>query len=223
MPRALLANPLVAALLVGVLALAACSSTVTPSGPAGTAATTGTPEATSDTTPTAPPDTASPDVTQPAPTPTAAEPTPGPSDNGLACTGTEGNRSFYLQAAGAMGWDVYCPVLPAGWNVDEGSYRLANGGHLEITYRGPSNTHLALAEGYICSELGTDVDACAPRDAIIGPATMGDRVGVLGRLSNGLVLDVDRGGNPSWRVTGLGLSDEAFVAICAAIVRVEVP
>ena len=45
--------------------------------------------------------------------------------------------------------------------------------------------------------------------------------GELGRLANGLVLDVDRGATPSWRATGLGLTEEAFRAICAAFLAVE--
>jgi hypothetical protein len=49
---------------------------------------------------------------------------------------------------------------------------------------------------------------------------MGDRSGELGRLANGLVLDVDRGANPSWRVTGLGLPEDAFRTITAAFLRV---
>lgn len=119
-----------------------------------------------------------------------------------------------------MSWAVYCAVLPDGWFVESGSYRLANNGHLEITYRGPADAHLAMAEGNICDGLGEDVDACAPRDSIIGAALLGDQTGELGRLANGLVLDVERGANPSWRVTGLGIAEADFQALCAAMLRV---
>lgn len=119
-----------------------------------------------------------------------------------------------------MSWAVYCAVLPDGWFVESGSYRLANGGRLEVTYRGPGNADLAIAEGNICDGLGPDVEACAPRDALIGSAALADRTGELGRLANGLVLDVDRGANPSWRVTGLGISEADFGAIGAAMLRV---
>lgn len=117
-----------------------------------------------------------------------------------------------------MAWPVYCAVLPDGWFVDAGTFRLASGGRLDVTYRGPGDARLSLAEGNFCA--GTDIEACAPRDAVIGPSPFGDREGELGRLANGLVLDVDRGAIQSWRATGLGLSEEAFRAICAALLRV---
>lgn len=145
---------------------------------------------------------------------------PAPSESATGCTGNDANLAFFKQAAAAMVWPVYCAVLPSGWFVETGTYRLANGGHLEVTYRGPSDVHLAISEGNVCEEFGDDVDACARRDAVIGPAAMGDQIGELGRLGNGLVLDVERGANPSWRIIGLGIAQEDFVAIGAAMLRV---
>ena len=146
-------------------------------------------------------------------------PTSPPGTPSAGCSGSDANRVFFRQAAASMAWPVYCPVLADGWFVETGSFRLANGGHLEVTYRGPDGAKVAFVEGNVCD--GTDVETCAPRDAVIGPATFGDRDGTLGRLANGLVLDVDRGANPSWRATGLGLTEEAFRAICAALLVVE--
>jgi hypothetical protein len=159
--------------------------------------------------------------TDPQPTPSSGGSTPGPSDGAPTCSGSDANRTFFKQAAGAMSWSVYCAVLPDGWFLEAGTYRLAAGGQLLVTYRGPGNVHIAMSEGNVCDGLGTDVDVCAPRDAVIGPATMGDRTGDLGRLANGLVLDVDRGANPSWRVTGLGVTESEFLAITAAMLRVD--
>ena len=136
-----------------------------------------------------------------------------------ACSGSDANREFFRQAAASMDWSVYCASLPDGWFLESGTYRLADGGRLEVTYRGPGDAHLAIVEGFACA--GSEVDACAPRDALTGPARLGDRDGELGRLANGLVLDLDRGRSPSWRVTGLGLSEEAFRDLCAALVIVE--
>jgi hypothetical protein len=119
-----------------------------------------------------------------------------------------------------MSWAVYCGVVPAGWFLETGSYRLADGGRLEVTYRGPSDAHLALVEGNVCAG-ANEIETCAPRDAVIGPAMFGDLEGELGRLSNGLVLDVDRGSTPSWRATGLGLSEDDFRAINTALLHVE--
>ncbi len=118
-----------------------------------------------------------------------------------------------------MAWPVYCAVLPDSWFLEAGSYRLRDGGRLEVTYRGPDDAHLSIVEGDICA--GADVEACAPRDAMIGPASFGDLDGELGRLANGLALDVDRGANPSWRATGVGLSEDDFRALGAAFALVE--
>jgi hypothetical protein len=120
-----------------------------------------------------------------------------------------------------MGWAVYCAVLPDGWYLESGNFQLANGGRLEATYRGPGDAHIAVVEGNVCADFGSDVDRCAPRDAVIGSVPMGDQTGELGRLANGLVLDVDRGADPSWRITGLGLTEDAFGAIGAAFLHVS--
>jgi len=152
-------------------------------------------------------------------TPTPIVPSSQPGSPSDSCSESDANRVFFRQAAASMAWSVYCAALGDGWFVDAGSFRLANGGRLEITYRGPDGAQLALVEGNVCE--GEDVETCAPRDAVIAPATFGDRDGTLGRLANGLVLDVDRGANPSWRATGLGLTEEAFRAICAGLIAVE--
>lgn len=164
----------------------------------------------------------------PSPTPTESAvqtatpvvPTASPATTAGACSGSDANRAFFDQAAASMAWPVYCAVLPQGWFLEVGSFRLADGGRLEVTYHGPDDARLELREGSICAA-GTDVDTCAPRDAVIGPAMFGDREGELARLSSGLVLDVDRGATPSWRATGLGLTEDAFRAICAAFIVVE--
>lgn len=145
---------------------------------------------------------------------------PVPSGGAAACSGSDANRTFYVQAAAGMAWAVYCPVLPDRWYLENGSYQLGNGGILAATYRGPNQAHISIVEGNVCAEFGSDVDLCAPRDLVIEPASMGDLTGALGRLGSGLVLDVDRGANPSWRVTGLGLSQADFEAIAAAFARV---
>jgi hypothetical protein len=147
--------------------------------------------------------------------PTVGAPTFSPGTASSACSGSDANRDFFRQAAASMAWPVYCAVLPDGWFLEAGAYKLAGGGRLEVTYRGPADAHLSVVEGNVCG--GADVEACAPRDAVIGPSPFGDREGELGRLANGLVLDVDRGATPSWRATGVGLSEEEFRAIGAAL------
>ncbi|MEO8207902.1 MAG: hypothetical protein ABI598_02610 [Chloroflexota bacterium] len=214
------ALPMLVVLLVVVLA--GCGSTVTPApltfgpshspaaSPSGTAApgtsATGAPTATAGTSTGASP--LATDTPSSGPTATAD------------CTNSSNNPAFFDQAAAGLTWPVYCAVLPDPWRLEVGSFRMANGGHMEVTYRGPGDAHLSLAEGNICFDVGGDVEQCAPRDAVIGDAAFGDLTGELGRLSNGLVLDVDRGANPSWRMTGLGLSEADFTAIGAATIRV---
>jgi hypothetical protein len=150
-------------------------------------------------------------------TPTT-QPTASPG-TAAACSGNDNNRDFFDDAAADMSWPVYCAVLPDGWFLEDGSYRLANLGHHEATYRGPGGVQVAIVQGNLCD--GEDADACTPRDAVIGPSAFGDRDGELARLGNGLVLDVDRGTTPTWRATGTGLTEEAFRAICAALIVVE--
>lgn len=152
----------------------------------------------------------------PAASPTATLPTSSPGAPSSVCTGSDANREFFRQAAASMTWPVYCAELPDGWILTDGKYRLGDGGRLEVTYRGPGDAQLSIVEGNVCA--GADVDVCAPRDAVIGPSPFGGRDGELARLANGLVLDVDRGATPSWRATGLGLSEDEFRAICAALV-----
>jgi hypothetical protein len=145
---------------------------------------------------------------------------PAPSDLATGCTGSERNKAFFALAAAGIAWDVYCAVLPDGWYFANGNYRLGGGGWLTASYRGPEGAQVSIVEGNICADYGSDVDRCAPRDVVLGAAAMGDRPGELGRLANGLVLDVDRGADPSWRVTGLGLTEDAFRSIAAAFLRV---
>ena len=199
--------------MLAVLVVAACSGDVTPSPALTSGATTGSSASAPASATTGPSDTA--EVTSP-PASQTAEVTPAPP----ACSGNDNNRAFFAKASTVMTWSVYCAVLPDGWFVEKGTYRMANGGELEIAYNGPGHVHIAMVEGNTCDQYGSNIDACAPRDAVIGQAYLGDRVGQLGQLSNAFVLDVDRGANPSWRVTGLGVSQADFVAICAAMLRV---
>lgn len=144
---------------------------------------------------------------------------PVPSGDGAAaaCSGSAENRDFFAQFAASVDWPVYCAVLPSGWFVEAGSYRLAAGGRLEVTYRGPGGAHFTLREGTVCTD---GVSACSPHDLFQGPAAFGDRQGELGSLGDGFVLYVDAGSAPSWTAEGTGLGGDEFAAYCAALVRV---
>ncbi len=154
------------------------------------------------------------------PTPEATEEPIGSADSGAAaaCTGTDENREFFVGVADAVDWPVYCPVLPRGWFVDSGQYRLAGGGWLEIAYRGPDGTRIELHEGAFCDE----ADGCVPAGADVGEAAFGDLDGTLVDAGDGtLAIVVERGASPSWLLLGTGLDEAAFRAIGADLGRVE--
>lgn len=159
----------------------------------------------------------------PAETPAASAPeaSPGAAVGADACSGSAENRDFFLAAAESFSWDVYCPVLPDGWFVETGTYHLADGGRLEIAFRGPDGARIELREGAYCT---AGASACSPRDHEIGPAAFGDREGTLATLgpseADGFAVYVDPGAAPSWSFTGTGMSRAAFVALAAALLRV---
>jgi hypothetical protein len=148
----------------------------------------------------------------------SASPAPGPAE----CSGSAENRDFFAAAAESVSWDVYCAVLASGWFVDAGSYRLADGGRLDVTYRGPGGERIELQEGAYCT---TGASACSPRDREIGPAAFGDRTGTLATLgpseSDGFAIYVDPGAAPSWAITGSGMDQATFVSLAAALLRVS--
>jgi hypothetical protein len=161
---------------------------------------------------------------EPAATDGPSEPaaTPGPPPGADACTGSAENRDFFAAAAETMSWDVYCAVLPDGWFVETGAYRLADGGRLDVTYRGPGGERIEVQQGAYCT---SDASACAPRDREIGPGAFGDRAGVLAALGgsekDGFAVYVDAGVAPSWAISGSGMDEAAFVAIASALHRVS--
>jgi hypothetical protein len=153
--------------------------------------------------------------------PTAGpSPRPGSAD---ACSGSAENRDFYAALAASVAWDVYCPVLPAGWFVDSGpnsgSYRLANGGQLSITYRGPDGARLVIREGNYCAGRPD----CIPSGTDAGGARFGDRDARLLDLGDGswLVVVASPGGDLAWQATGSGVDGSALVGYTAAFARVD--
>jgi hypothetical protein len=161
--------------------------------------------------------TAVPSGTPPTARPAASAAAPSGSIDPTACAGTDANRAFYRDTAAAVAWDVYCPVLPKGWNVESGQYRGASGGTMTISYRTSAGLRLELREGSFCTGSAAE---CGPFDAQLGTAQFGDRVGQLGRFSGNLVLYVNPGSSPAWQATGVGLDEAAFRSICASFIKV---
>jgi hypothetical protein len=134
------------------------------------------------------------------------------------CTGTSENRDFFAGVASAVDWPVYCAVLPGGWFVDTGRYRLARGGWMEMTYKGPSGARLELHEGSFCQEPG----GCVPSGTDSGTTAFGDRDGALVLAGDGrFAVVVDRGSSPSWLAIGSGLERDAFVRFIGRLVRLD--
>jgi hypothetical protein len=174
----------------------------------------------------APVESATPDPQSDAPTnstdPTTPEPaesapdgsSAGPSSgtgSAAACSGSDENRDFFASMAAAVSWTVYCPVVPDGWFVEDGTYRLAGGGWMDISYDGPGDARIVLRQGGFC-DTG---DGCVPAGTDVGDASFGDRSGTFVAVADGSwAIVVDRGGTPSWLllVQGLGEADARTIA-----------
>jgi hypothetical protein len=129
-----------------------------------------------------------------------------------ACTGTDANRAFYGAVAAAVAWPVYCPVLPAGWFVESGSYRLSGGARLEIVYKGPDGARLELHEGAFCA----DPTTCLPDGSDAGSTAFADREAALVAADDGswsASLD-DATGN-RWLLVGSNLDEATFRGFAA--------
>jgi hypothetical protein len=163
-----------------------------------------------------------PSVSQPADETPTPEPTEAPAvtdepSTAATCTGNRQNRQFFAGAAAALHWPVLCAVLPRGWFVNTGSYRLANGGRLLISYKGPGGATVALSEGAFCQAS----DGCVPPGSDVGSADLGPFPGTLVELADGgFAVVSDRGASPSWLIVIEGLDQATSVAIAGALARV---
>lgn len=148
----------------------------------------------------------------------AASGEPIGSDSAAACSGSDPNRDFYASMAAAVDWTVYCPVLPDGWFVDDGHYRLAGGGWMEISYDGPGDATIVLRQGAFCAE----GDVCVPAGQEVGETPFGDRTGVLVAGDDGSWSVVaERGAARSWLLVMHGLDEAGARAIAAGLLVVS--
>lgn len=149
------------------------------------------------------------------------EPTDTPVPSGTpggaaACSGNDGNRDFFAGVAQAVTWDVYCAVLPAGWFVDAGEFRLAGGGKMEIAYKGPGGQRIEVREGTYCA----GDDGCIPAGPDAGTASFGDRPARLVDAGGGAWLAVAEGGDVNWEAKGTGMDGAVLAGFSAAFARV---
>ncbi len=131
-----------------------------------------------------------------------------------ACSGDQSIHDFFLSVARAVDWPVLCGVLPSGWFVSAGSYRLANGGKLVISYKGPAGATFALSEGAFCQ----DASGCVPSGSDAGDAAFGSMSGTLVALDGGdWAIVVDRGAALSWLLVTHGLDRATATSLAAAL------
>jgi hypothetical protein len=163
---------------------------------------------------------------EPTPEPTldpTDEPTDEPSEEpsppgGTAdeCTGSDDNRAFYVGVADAVTWDVYCPVLPAGWFVDAGDFRLSGGGRMDIAYKGPGGRRIEIRQGTYCA----GDTGCIPAGPDAGTASYGGRAARLVDVGGGAWLVVAEGGDVNWEARGTGMDGPTLAGLTADFVRV---
>ena len=98
-----------------------------------------------------------------------------------------------------------------------GRYRLASGGRLEISYRGPGGATFTLREGAFCG----DPDGCVPSGPEAGPAAFGALDGTMIAADDGSwAIVVDAGANPSWLLVAEVASEEAARDLGTSLVAV---
>ena len=143
--------------------------------------------------------------------------TPAPSEGAAAaCSGNDENRAFFAAVAQDVAWEVYCAVLPTGWFVDAGAFRLAGGGKMEISYKGPGGQRIEVREGTYCA----GVDDCIPTGPDAGTASFGDRPARLVDVGSGAWLVVAEGGDVNWEAKGIGMDGPTLAGHTAAFARV---
>ena len=155
---------------------------------------------------------------EPSEAPTGEPSSTAGSGPAAACAGSDENRDFYAAVAEAISWPVYCPVLPDGWFVTAGQYSLADGGQMEISYRGPADGFIGLRQGVVCGD-----GMCAASGEDLGEAAFGDRSGTLWKDGSGIEgfsILVDPEAEPSWVLSASGLSESDVRAIAADLVVV---
>jgi hypothetical protein len=145
-------------------------------------------------------------------------PIAGPGGDAAAdCSGSNENRDFFASMAAAVDWVVYCPVLPTGWFVESGQYRLADGGRLEIVYRGPERAQITLDEGAFCTIQG----GCVPPGQDVAATAFDGQDGLLVALDDGSwAIALDREATLSWLLIVTGLDEATARSIAADLVVV---
>jgi hypothetical protein len=164
----------------------------------------------------------------PAPTPT---PTVSPSEAPIAtptpvagdpttCTQWTTYGAEFQKAAATVKFDVYCGVVPSGWHTQSLIWALPKGsiGQLTVTYANKKKTAtISVGEGDFCA----GDPSCWSSTSDLGAATFGTLSGSLKLVATGQYgVYVNAGAPKAYKITSTGLSQSAFTAIAAAMVKI---
>jgi hypothetical protein len=113
---------------------------------------------------------------------------------------------------------VYCGVVPGGWYFTAQDAYGPNG-WVKATYSGPNGAKIEIQEGAFCT---SGSSACSAHDAVLGSANFGDLGGTLDSLGSGMgfAIYVSAGTAHGYTATGTSVSQETFVGIVGALIKV---
>lgn len=171
-----------------------------------------TPPPTPTLTPTPEPTPSPTDTPTPSPSPT---PTPAPTSRAAACTGAAANKAFFAEAAAKLHFGVYCAVLPKGWYLSAGNYKLTEGGALDATYKKGGAT-LNLLEGTWCTGGAAGCWGWWPVIATVRFAGLSGQL-FQGGTSSTWAVTANLGSAPAYEMAVYGVSKSQAVAFAAAM------
>jgi hypothetical protein len=135
-----------------------------------------------------------------------------------SCSAKTDEQNFFAAVVAKVDWAVYCPGLPAGWQIVTGHRDVSGRGFLEISYRNRSGAGLQLREGAFCGQ----ADGCVPAGEDTGAASFGDLTATVVAGSDGSwAIVVDRAAPVSWLLVGSSIDETTFRDLAANFLRVE--
>jgi hypothetical protein len=147
------------------------------------------------------------------------------------CSGTAKNKAFFVEAAAAVPFPVYCAVLPSDWWISSGDIWPAteyNPAGIQVDYENGRGFLLTLRMGGDCD--GSCRVPAGLAEAGYPRIWFGDRGAYLiytpdpGSLTTGLITAWSPGTDDTGCILdGWGMSKATFVKIAAAMVRVSKP
>jgi hypothetical protein len=148
------------------------------------------------------------------------KPTPVPTSRAAACTASAKYKAVFADGAAKAGFDIYCPVLPAGWSIAGASYyKRPVGSELDATYKGPGGALIQFLQGANCT---TSTVACSVAVGILGPISFGHLTGQLDLYdaTPTYVVYVNPGTTHGYTMLGYGMTQTQFIAFSAAMKKV---